>query len=593
MSRAPAGSHSGGADRLASCEPADTTFFSTGDFDGNIATATRQDLGRKFEIESADHFVVIGATSITDATFTGLLPAADIRRGPGRDPKSGARTQTGTVGPALAEGAQKHINQTQPIEDRNMTDLTIRTLETATKVIPEGAVTSLRGKLRGPVAMPGEEGYSAARTIWNAAIDRSPALVARCLGAADVINAVKLARDENALVAVRGGGHNIAGNAVCEGGLLIDLSLMKSVRVDPVARTARVEPGATLADFDKEAQAFALATPLGINSTTGVAGLTLGGGFGWTTRKFGLAVDNLISADVVTADAKLVRASENENPDLFWALRGGGGNFGVVTSFEFKLHPLGPEILAGLVVHPLEKAGELLPEFCRIAKQAPDELTVWVVMRRAPPLPFLPTEWHGKEVLIFAACFCGDMEEGEKATQAIRALGSPIVDVISPHPFTGWQAAFDSLLTPGARNYWKSHDFTDLPDAAIKVIVDAVRELPSPECEVFIAQVGGAMARVPAHATAWANRDAHFIMNAHARWRDEAQDSACMAWARQLSQATAPFASGSVYVNFMPEDESDRVEKAYGANLRRLVEIKRRYDPDNLFRMNQNIRPAP
>jgi FAD/FMN-containing dehydrogenase len=346
-------------------------------------------------------------------------------------------------------------------------------------------------------------------------INRRPGLVVRCLGASDVINAVKLARDEKLLVAVRSGGHNIAGNAVCDGGLLIDLSMMKSVHVDPASATARVQPGATLADFDKEAQAFGLATPLGINSTTGVAGLTLGGGFGWTTRKFGLTVDNLVSADVITADAKLVRASAKEHDDLFWALRGGGGNFGVVTSFEFNLHKLGPEVLSGLVVHPFEKAGELLPAFRRIANEAPDELTIWAVMRKAPPLPFLPNEWHGKEVLIFAACYSGDIKEGEKAVKPLRALGTPIADVISPHPFTGWEAAFDPLLTPGARNYWKSHDFTDLSDAAIKAILQAVRTLPSPECEVFIAHVGGAMARVPANSTAWPNRDAHFIMNAH------------------------------------------------------------------------------
>ena len=473
-----------------------------------------------------------------------------------------------------------------------MTDLTIRTLEGSTKALAPDTIAALRGKLRGVVALPGDDDYNAARSIWNAMIDRYPGLVIRCLGAADVINAVKLARDENLLVAVRSGGHNIAGNAVCDGGLLIDLSLMKSVRVDPASRTARVEPGATLADFDKEAQGFSLATPLGINSTTGIAGLTLGGGFGWTTRKFGLTIDNLISADVVTADAKLVRASEGENPDLFWALRGGGGNFGVATSFEFRLHPLGPEVLSGLVVHPLEMAGELLPKFCRIAKEAPDELTIWVVMRKAPPLPFLPTAWHGREVMIFAACYSGDMKEGEKAVKPLRALGKPIADVISPHPFAGWQAAFDPLLTPGARNYWKSHDFIDLPDAAIKAIVNAVRTLPSPECEVFIAHVGGAMARVAANATAWPNRDSHFIMNAHTRWREKAQDSDCIAWARQLFKATAPFASGSVYVNFMPEDEDDRVANAYGTNYHRLAEIKRRYDPDNLFRMNQNIRPT-
>jgi FAD/FMN-containing dehydrogenase len=473
-----------------------------------------------------------------------------------------------------------------------MTDLAVRTLEASTKTIPQDTVSAVRGKVRGTVALPGEDGYEAARTIWNGMIDRRPALVVRCLGTADVINAVNLAREEKLLLAVRGGGHNIAGNAVCDGGLLIDLSLMRSVRIDPASATARVEPGATLADFDKEAQEFGLVTPLGINSTTGVAGLTLGGGFGWTTRKFGLTIDNLISADVVTADGKLLHVSGRENPDLFWALRGGGGNFGVVTSFEFKLHPLGPQVLSGLIVHPLEKARELLPQFSRIAKQAPDELTIWAVMRKAPPLVFLSTEWHGKDVLVFAACYAGDMKDGEKALKGLRSLGKPIADVISPHPFTAWQAAFDPLLTPGARNYWKSHDFADLTDPAINVILNSVRELPSPECEVFIAHVGGAMARIPGNATAFPNRDAHFVMNVHTRWQDKAQDAACIAWARHLFEATAPFASGSVYVNFMPEDESDRVEKAYGTNYRRLAEIKRRYDPGNLFRMNQNIRPA-
>jgi FAD/FMN-containing dehydrogenase len=490
------------------------------------------------------------------------------------------------------EVLERQETRSEVVTGKSVTDLAVRALDGSSKTISREAVAALRGKLRDTLALPGEDGYDAARTIWNAMIDRRPGLVVRCEGAADVIHAVKLARDERLLIAVRSGGHNIAGNAVCDGGLLIDLSLMKSVRVDPASGTARVEPGATLADFDKETQAYGLATPLGINSTTGIAGLALGGGFGWTTRKFGLTIDNLVSADVVTADANLIRASENQNPDLFWALQGGGGNFGVVTSFEFKLHPLGPEVLSGLIVHPLDKAAELLPEYRRIANEAPDELTIWAVMRKAPPLPFLPVAWHGKEVLIFAACYSGDIKEGMEAVKALRALGRPIADVISPHPFTGWQAAFDLLLTSGARNYWKSHDFTDLPDTAIKVILDAVRTLPSPECEVFIAHVGGTMARVAANATAWPNRDAHFVMNAHARWRDKAEDSACVSWARRLFEATAPFASGSVYVNFMPDDENDRVEKAYGSNYRRLTEIKRRYDPDNLFRMNQNIRPA-
>jgi FAD/FMN-containing dehydrogenase len=412
------------------------------------------------------------------------------------------------------------------------------------------------------------------------------------MNAEDVKETVRLARDEKLLLTVRSGGHNIAGAAVCDGGLLLDLSLMKSVRIDPAARRARVEPGATLADFDREAQAFGLMTPTGINSTTGVAGLTLGGGFGWTTRKFGLTIDNLVSAEVVTADGRLVRASESEHPDLFWALRGGGGNFGVVTSFEFRLHPLGPEVLSGLIVHPFDEAPSLLPEFRRLANEAPDELTTWAVMRKAPPLPFLPSEWHGREVLIFATCYAGDMAEGAKAVRALRALGSPIADVVSPHPFVGWQAAFDPLLTPGARNYWKSHDFTDLSDGAIGAMVDAARALPSPECEVFIAHVGGAMARVAPDATAWSNRGAHFVMNAHSRWREKADDSAGIGWARKLFQSTAPFASGSVYVNFMPEDEADRVASAYGANYSRLAQIKRRYDPENQFRMNQNIPPA-
>lgn len=462
----------------------------------------------------------------------------------------------------------------------------------AKRVLAADAVAALRADLRGLVALPGEEGYEAARTIWNAMIDRRPAMVARCLGAADVVRALRFARDQDLAVAVRGGGHNIAGSAVCDDGLLIDLSLMRSVRVDPLARTAQVQPGATLSDFDREAQAFGLMTPLGINSTTGVAGLTLGGGMGWTTRALGLTIDNLLSADVITADGAFRRASATDHPDLFWALRGGGGNFGIVTSFEFALHPLGRQVLSGLVVHPAEAAADLLPEFRRLVAEAPDELTIWTVLRKAPPLPFLPAPWHGREVLIFAACYAGDPIRGEEACRALRALGTPIADVIAPHPFTAWQAAFDPLLTPGARNYWKSHDLDDLSPGAIDRIIGAVRALPTAECEVFIAHLGGAMTRIAAEATAWPNRRPHFVMNAHARWREPEEDAACIDWARGLFDAIAPFASGSVYVNFMPGDETDTIESAYGANYRRLAEIKRRYDPDNLFRSNQNIRPA-
>jgi FAD/FMN-containing dehydrogenase len=473
-----------------------------------------------------------------------------------------------------------------------MPDASLISHDGSSNSISDEALEALSGSLRGTVCLPGDAGYEEARTLWNAMIDRRPGLVVRCLGAADVIQAVNFAREQQSVLAVRGGGHNIAGNAACNDGLMIDLSLMKSVRVDPAAQTAWVEPGATLGDLDREAQAFGLATPIGVNTTTGVAGLTLGGGFGWTTRKFGMSIDNLLAADVVTADGKLLRASSTENSDLFWALRGGGGNFGVVTAFQFQLHRLGPEVLSGLIVHPFDDARELLTKYRDIATAAPDELTVWVVLRKAPPLPFLPEEWHGKEVMVFALCYAGDMEDGEKAVAELRALGNPIADVVSPHPFVGWQAAFDPLLTPGARNYWKSHDFTELSDSAIDVLIDYAGRLPTDECEIFVAHVGGAMARVPSDATAYPNRDAHFFLNVHTRWQEASDDELCVSWAREFFDATAAFASGFVYVNFMPEDETDRVQGAYGENFARLAAIKGKYDPTNLFRLNQNIAPA-
>jgi FAD/FMN-containing dehydrogenase len=450
---------------------------------------------------------------------------------------------------------------------------------------------ALKAGLRGAALVKDEEGYDAARVIWNGMVDRQPGLIVRCHGAADVVRCVDFARENELVVAVRGGGHNIAGNAVCEGGLMIDLSPMNFVRVDPVARRAWVGPGATLGDVDRETQAFGLAVPTGINSTTGIAGLTLGGGFGWLTRKYGLTIDNLVSADVVLASGQLLRASAGDNPDLFWAIRGGGGNFGIVTAFEFALHPVGPEILSGLVVHPFEDAESLLRSYRDVVDGAPDELTCWSVMRRAPPLPFLSADWHGREVLVFAVCYIGDLAEGEKATAALRSLGRPIADVVGPHRLVDWQSAFDPLLTPGARNYWKSHDFEGLSDSAIDVICRAVRRLPGDECEVFMAHVGGAMSRVPADATAYPQRGSHFVMNVHTRWRENKDDNACIAWARHLFEETEPFATGSAYVNFIPADEPERTEKIYGSNFHRLAELKGRFDPANLFRMNQNIQP--
>ena len=474
-----------------------------------------------------------------------------------------------------------------------MTQIGLKTLDGMQQDISVDALNGLRAGLRGTMCMPGEPGYDEARTIWNAMVDRKPAAIVRAAGAADVLLTVRFAREHKLLLAIRGGGHNIAGNAVCDGGLMLDLSRMKSVRVDPVTRTARVEPGVILGEFDREAQAFGLATPLGINSTTGVAGFTLGGGFGWTSRKLGLTVDNLLAVDVVTADGKLVHANEKENADLFWAVRGGGGNFGVVTSFEYRLHPVGPEVLAGLIVHPFSQAKEVLDGYRRFVASAPDEVTAWVVLRKAPPLPFLPPEVHGQEIVVLAVCAIGDMQKAEKAVAPLRALGKPIADVVGPTPFAGWQTAFDPLLTPGARNYWKSHDFKKLDDGFIQVVLDAVGKLPTPECEIFIGNLGAAVNRVAANATAYPHRDVEFVMNVHTRWRDPAQDQACIAWARQVFDAATPFATGGVYVNFMPEDEMQRVQKgAYGPNFERLAKLKAKYDPTNLFRMNQNIKPS-
>ena len=472
-----------------------------------------------------------------------------------------------------------------------MGDLNLTTLDGGNTTIGADAVAALAAGLRGSLLSAADAEYDDARSVWNAMIDRRPGLIVRCAGAADVVRAVRFAREHQVLLAVRGGGHNIAGNAVCDGGVMIDLSQMRSVRVDQDRQRAWIEPGATLADVDKETLTFGLVLPTGINSTTGIAGLTLGGGFGWLTRKYGLTLDNLLSADVVTADGELVRTNAAERPDLFWAISGGGGNFGVVTAFEFRLHEVPTEVLSGLVIHPFSEAATVLDQYKSALAAAPDELTCWVVLRKAPPLPFLPEEWHGREVVVLAMCYCGDMESGERATARLRGIGKPIVDVVAPHPLVGWQQAFDPLLTPGARNYWKSRDFTTLSSETITVLIEAVDNLPGPECEIFIGHVGGAAGRIAVESTAFPQRSSHFVMNVHARWREKTMDAPCIGWAREVFEKTKSEAAETAYVNFMPEDEPDRVEEAYGVNYRRLAEIKGRYDPGNLFRMNQNIKP--
>jgi FAD/FMN-containing dehydrogenase len=470
--------------------------------------------------------------------------------------------------------------------------LTYLTLDRDVRQLRQADVATFAARLSGGLLTAADRGYEDARKVWNGTVDRRPALIARCLNDADVQSAVRFARAHRMLVSVRGGGHHIAGNAVAEGGLMIDLSAARAVSIDARSRTARVGAGALLADFDGAAQAHGLATPLGINSTTGVAGLTLGGGFGWLTRRHGMSIDNLLAATVVTADGEVRAASATTEPDLFWALRGGGGNFGVVTSFEFQLHRVGPEIYAGLVVYPFAQARPVMRAWRDFTVGAPDELSVWCVLRKAPPLPFLPASVHGSEVVVLAVAYSGDIAAGQRATAPVSQFGEPIATALMPTPYAAFQTAFDPLLTPGHRNYWKSSSFHTLSDAALDVVIDAAGRLPSPECEIFVAQLGAAMARVKPSATAYVGRDAQYIMNAHGRWSEQRDDERVRSWARQLYRDAAPYATGKGYVNFLTEDESERIETSYGANYSRLQAIKRRFDPENLFRMNLNIEPA-
>ncbi|MWL89703.1 FAD-binding oxidoreductase [Cupriavidus sp. SW-Y-13] len=455
-------------------------------------------------------------------------------------------------------------------------------------------VDMLRHAVRGKVLLPNDPGYDIARTVWNATVDRRPAVIVQCTGTADVMQAVNFARDHGLSIAVRGGGHNIAGSAICNDGLVVDLSQLRSVHVDPRDRVAWVSPGATLGDFDHEAQALGLATPLGINSTTGVAGLTLGGGFGWLTRQYGMTVDNLLGCEVVTADGQRHWADTTHEPELFWAVRGGGGNFGVVTLFQFRLHQVGPMVTAGLIVFPAAEGKSVLRQYRAFTETAmPDNMNVWVVLRRAPPLPFLPSSAHGANVVVLAVFHTGDAATADKDIAPLRTFGQAVGEHVGPVPYAAWQQAFDPLLTPGARNYWKSHNFARLDDAAIDLMTDFAARGPSANAEIFIGQVGGVANRVSPDATAYHHRDARYVMNVHSRWDRTDEDAACIGWARDFFNAAAPYATGGVYVNFMTEDETARVNAAYGHNFDRLAKAKRIYDPQNLFCTNQNIKPAP
>ncbi len=457
--------------------------------------------------------------------------------------------------------------------------------------VGKDAVEALRSALGGGLHGPGDSEYDEACAIWNAMVERRPAFVARCRSSADVAETVRFAAAHKVLLSVRGCGHHIAGNSLADGGLTIDLSTLRKVSLDANSGVVTAEPGATLGDLDAATAAKGWVVPTGINSTTGIAGLTLGGGFGWLSRKFGMTVDSLKEAEVVTADGKTVTASASQNPDLFWALRGGGGNFGVVTRFTYQAHRTAPELYSGLIVHPASAAGDALRFYRDFAAKASDELTTWVVMRKAPPLPFLPEDAHGKEVVVFALLHCGDPAAAEREVRPLLEFGNPVGSHLGVQPFAAWQQAFDPLLTPGARNYWKSHNFASLSDALLDVFTRALGTLPSDFSEIFIAQLGGAQSRVAVDATAYPHRDARFSMNVHTRWEKASDDARCVAWARKLFAEAEPYSTGGTYSNFLTDDADDAVAAAYGSNAPRLAEVKARYDPTNLFRMNHNVRP--
>jgi len=463
----------------------------------------------------------------------------------------------------------------------------------ARRPVPDADLDAFAETLRGPLFLPETDDYDDARSVWNATVDRRPALVVRPHGAADVMATVSFARDHGLDLSVKGGGHNVAGNAVCEDGVMLDCAAMDHVRVDPEARTASVGPGARLHDLDAETQAHGLATPAGFVSTTGVAGLTLGGGVGYLSRKHGLTVDNLRAVDLVTADGRLVHASEDRHPDLFWALRGGGGNFGVVTAFEFDLHDLGPTVCAGPVAWAFEDAPAVLRAVADFLASAPRTVSCLPILRRAPPAPFLPEAIHGELVLVVAMCYAGDPEEGRRVLAPLRSVGDPVADAVGPMPYVDFQSLFDGASGPGARNYWKSHYLAALDGAAIDTLCEHVARMTSPESVVGMLSLGGAVAAVDDDATAYPHRDAAWVVNIQSRWHDPDEDDRHVAWARECFDALTPHATGGVYVNFLGAEGDERVRAAYGpATYDRLARVKAEWDPENVFHLNQNVTPA-
>jgi FAD/FMN-containing dehydrogenase len=457
----------------------------------------------------------------------------------------------------------------------------------------EATVETFRERLRGPLLSPEDPGFDEATLLWNGMIEKTPARVVQATGTADVVAAVDFARDHDLALSVRGGGHNIAGTALVDGGLTIDMSRLRGVLVDPEARTATAQSGCLLGDVDRETQLHGLATPLGFISEVGVAGLTLGGGMGYLTRRFGWTVDNLLEVEIVTADGQVRRASRNEHADLFWAIRGAGANFGVVTSFTFRLHAVGPMVYGGLIAWPFERADEILRAYRTFTAEAPPELTVFLIMFRAPPAPFVPTEWHGKRICAMSVCYSGDLDDVEDALAPIRALGDPIMDLLQEQPYTQLQSYLDATEPKGNHYYWKTEYADELSDELLATMRDLAEECPVPDAEVGFLHLGGALNEHDEDDGAVGNRAARFAYATNGMWEpDEPGAEAFPQWVRSAWERSRRFSTGGNYVNFQTADEDEeRVRATYGANFDRVVEVKQKYDPHNVFRSNRNVRP--
>ncbi|MGH7469560.1 MAG: FAD-binding oxidoreductase [Longimicrobiales bacterium] len=470
--------------------------------------------------------------------------------------------------------------------------MTATTLDEPEIDLKQDLVDGLKLRLRGPVLQPGAADYEGSRTVWNAMIDRKPALVVRCLGSSDVIECLRFAREHNLLLCIKGGGHNIAGLATADGALMLDLSLMRGVWVDRPNRIAHAQAGGLLGDVDRETQLHGLATVLGFVSATGIAGLTLGGGFGFLTRRWGWTSDNVVGIDMVTADGRVVRASNEENPDLFWGLRGGGGNFGVVTGIDYTLHSVGPDIVGGVVAWPADEAPGVLELYRLLAEQAPPELTLVALMRPAPAAPWLPREWHGKPIVAVVACHSGNPEDGQKAVAPIKSYGKPIGDVLVRRPYVQMQSLLDATQPKGRRYYWKSEYLPGVDSALCDNVMKHAARIQSSHSAVILFQIAGALNQLSADHSPAGNRDARYVLNVAGSWEQAEQDQANIEWARTAWNDMKPFSTGGNYINFLTEDEgADRIEAALGGALQQLGQVKARWDPTNVFRTNRNIKP--